>query len=115
MQMVSIKKSQFAGLNDISYYFSDGICSLPYRHCLLNNTRNVKKKYKHIHWQVQQIKYCLLHDENKLANKCERTRILRLILNQPFTYFKFDSKKRLASVKSPMHSTKYYVLNRYWM
>ena len=44
MQMVSIKKSQFAGLNDISYYFSDGIWSLPYRHYLLNNTRNVKKK-----------------------------------------------------------------------
>lgn len=90
MQMVSIKRSQFAGLNDISYYFSEEYALLLYRHFLLNNTRNVKKIYKHIHWQVQQIKYCLLHDENKLANKCERTRILRLILNQPFTYFKFD-------------------------
>ena len=44
MQMVSIKKSQFAGFNDLSYYFSDGIRSLPYGHCLLNNIRNVKEK-----------------------------------------------------------------------
>lgn len=114
--MVSIKRSQFAGLNDISYYFSDGICSFTLQTFSIKQYKKCKKKkYKHIHWQVQQIKYCLLHDENKLANKCERTSILRLILNQPFTYFKFDSKKRLASVKSPMHSTKYYVLNRYWM
>ena len=29
MQMVSIRKAQFAGLNDKRYYFSDGITSFP--------------------------------------------------------------------------------------
>ena len=37
--MVSIKKSQFPGLNDTRYYFSDRICSLPYGHPLLNDMR----------------------------------------------------------------------------
>ena len=44
MQMLSIKKSQFAGLNDERYYFSDGICSLPYDHLLLKDVREKKKK-----------------------------------------------------------------------
>ena len=48
---------------------------------------------------MQQIQYGLLHSENKWASKCERIRILKSILNQPFTYFKLDSNKRPASVK----------------
>ena len=44
-----LKKSQFPGLNDKRYYFSDGICSLPYGHYLLNDIRSEKKRYKHIH------------------------------------------------------------------
>ena len=44
MQMLSIKKSQFAGLNDERYYFFDGICSLPYDHLLLKDVREKKKK-----------------------------------------------------------------------
>ena len=48
---------------------------------------------------MQQIQYGLLHSENKWAIKCERIRILKSILNQPFTYFKLDSNKRPASVK----------------
>ena len=50
-----VKKSQFAGLND-KINFSDGMCSLPYGHYILNDIRNKKKKYKHIHQHVQQIK-----------------------------------------------------------
>ena len=45
--MVSIKKAQFAGINDKRYYFSDGICSLPYGHPLLNHIRDQKKKYNY--------------------------------------------------------------------
>ena len=43
MQMVSVKKSQFSGLNDKKYYFSDRICSLPYEHYLLNDIRRENK------------------------------------------------------------------------
>ena len=114
MQMVSIKKSHFAGLNDKSYYFSDGICSLPYGHYFLNNLRNEKENYKHIHRHVQQVKYGLLHDDNKSTKKCERIHILRSIVNQPFTYFKLDSNKRPPSVESLIYSTKHYILNGYW-
>ena len=115
MQMLSIKKSEFGGLNDKRYYFSDGICSITYEHYLLNDIGNEKKKYKHIHQHVQQIKYDLQYNENKSTNKSERIRISRSILNQPFTYFNLDSNKRPASVKSPIHSTKHHILNSYWM
>ena len=52
MQIVTIKKSKFAGLIDKRFYFSDGICSLPYGHPLLNDIRNKKKKCKHIHGEL---------------------------------------------------------------
>ena len=64
---------------------------------------------------MQQIKYGLLYSDNKWPSKCERIRILKSTLNQPFTYFKLDSNKRPASVKSPIHSTKHYILNRHWL
>ena len=78
-----VKKSQFAALND-KIHFSDGMCSLPYGHYILNDIRN-------------------------------KIRVLRSILNQPFTFFKTDSKKRPASVKSPIHSTKHYILTLFRM
>ena len=112
MQMV--KKSQFAALND-KIYFSDEMCFLPYGHYILNDIRNKNKKYKHIHQHVQQINQGLLDDENKSADKCERIRILRSILNQPFTFLKTDSKKRPVSVKSPIHSTRHYILTLFRM
>ena len=115
MQKVSIKKAQFASLNDKRYYFSDGVCSLPYSHPLLNDIRDIKKKYKHTHCEIQEIKYCLLQDESKAANKYERIRILKSILYQPFIYFKLDSNMKPSTVKSPIYSTKHYILNGYWL
>ena len=53
MQMVSIRKAQFAGLNDKRYYFSDGITSFPYGHFLLAELRSQKKEHKEIHKEVQ--------------------------------------------------------------
>ena len=44
MQMTAIKKAQFSSLNDKRYYFSDGICSLPYGHIFLFDVRNKEKK-----------------------------------------------------------------------
>ena len=38
MQMKSVRKTQFAGLNDKSFYFHDGIVSLPFPQFLLEKT-----------------------------------------------------------------------------
>ena len=43
MQMKSVKKTQFAGLNDKRFYFHDGIVSLLFGHFLLNKVRDEKK------------------------------------------------------------------------
>ena len=48
--MVSVNKTQFAGLNDKRFYFRDGIVSLPFGHYLLEDfkktNRNLNKKFK---------------------------------------------------------------------
>ena len=44
MQMKSVKKTQFAGLNDKRFYFHDGIVSLPFGNFLLNKVREEKEK-----------------------------------------------------------------------
>ena len=43
MQMKSVKKTQFGGLNDKRFCFHDGIVSLPFGHFLLNKIREEKK------------------------------------------------------------------------
>ena len=45
MQIKSVKKTQFAGLNDKRFYFHDGIVSLPFGHLLLNKVREEKEKH----------------------------------------------------------------------
>ena len=44
MQMKSVKKIQFAGLNDKCFYFHDEIVSLPFGHFLLNKVREENEK-----------------------------------------------------------------------
>ena len=46
MQMVSVNKTQFAGLNDKRFYFNNGIVSLPFGHYLLNDVRKQKEKHR---------------------------------------------------------------------
>ena len=46
MQMVSVNKKQFAGLNDKRFYFNDKIVSLPFGLYFLNKVRKQKEKYK---------------------------------------------------------------------
>ena len=82
VQMASVKKVQFPGLNDKRYYLSNGITTLPYGHFLLAELREKKKQYKEIHKKINKIKYDLLRDESKAYSKCERIRILRSILSQ---------------------------------
>ena len=46
MQIKSVRKTQFAGLNDKSFYFHDGIVSLPFAYFLLEKTWEEKEKQK---------------------------------------------------------------------
>ena len=45
MQMKSVKKIQFAGLNDKRYYLHDGIVSFPLEHYLSKTLIEEKEKY----------------------------------------------------------------------
>ena len=46
MQMKSVKKTQFAGLNDKRFCFHNGIVLLPFGHALLKILRKDKEKYR---------------------------------------------------------------------
>ena len=46
MQMKSVKKTQFSGLNNKRFYFHDRIVSLPFGHFLLNKVREEKEKHR---------------------------------------------------------------------
>ena len=66
MQMVSVNKTQFVGLNDKRFYFNDGIVSLPFGQYLLNlnKVRKEKEKYKNeIKYQIHNKKNDLLKEE----------------------------------------------------
>ena len=52
MQMATVKKKQFAGLNDKQFYFYDGIVSLPFVHPFLYE---VKKEGKHLKKNIHQV------------------------------------------------------------
>ena len=55
--MKSVKKTQFAGLNDKRFYFHDGIVSLPFGHFLLNKIREEKEKHRvELHIKIQKKK-----------------------------------------------------------
>ena len=111
--MVSIKKLQFACLNDKRYYFSVGITSLPCGHFLLSELRDKKREFKEIHQKIDKIKYDLLRQECKACTICERIRILRSILAQSPTYYKPECNKR-PKKSDVLQTTKAYSLNGYW-
>ena len=46
MQIKSVEKTQFAGLNDKCFYFHDEIVSLPFGHFLLNKVREEIEKHQ---------------------------------------------------------------------
>ena len=115
MKLISIKKSQFAGLNHKRYYFSEGITSFLYGHPLLEPLREKKKRFKEIQKRIYENKFDLLKDENAVIQKCKRTCILRSTVSQPFTYFKLDSTKRSLTNKSQLQSTRDYILNGFWI
>ena len=63
--------------------FSDGIVSLPFRHPLLSDLRDLKKSYPKVHTFIEKEKNKPLKMENQAAEKNERLRILRSIYAQP--------------------------------
>ena len=87
MIMTSINKVKFASLNDKRYYFSDGIVSLPFGHPSLREIIEYKKSLEEIHNVIEDEKFKILKEENKIVNSIERLRILRSIYSQPVTYF----------------------------
>ena len=113
MQMTTVCRKQFAGLNDKRFCLSDGITSLPYGHFLLSEIRDQKKQYKQIHKKIMQIKDNLKRQGHKACGKCERIRVLRSILAQPATYDKLDSTKR-PICKNISQSTRENIVSGMW-
>ena len=75
--MVSVNKTQFAGLNDKQFCFHNSIISLPFGHFLLNKVREQKEKYKtEIQCEMYDRKYDFLEEESAAVKQCERLRIL---------------------------------------
>ena len=57
MQIKSVKKTQFAGLNNEHFYFHDGIVSLPFGQSLLKKVREKKEKHQaDLHMKIQKKK-----------------------------------------------------------
>ena len=113
MQMTSVRRKQFAGLNDKRYYLTDGVTLLPYGHFLLAEIREEKKQYKKIHEEIMRIKDNLMREEHKACSKCEIIRVLKSILSQPPTYYKIDPNKR-PDCKNIFQSTTEYILSGMW-
>ena len=108
--MVSVNKTQFAGLNDKQFYFHDGVISLPFGHFLLNKVREQKEKYKtEIQYNIHDKKYDFLKKEAAAVKQFERLRILRSIFSQPPRLCLLDSN---ILMRNPLlNSTRDYILN----
>ena len=84
MQMKSIKKTQFARLNDKRSYFHEGIVSPPSGHFLLNKVREEKEKHRtDLHAKIFKKMFEFLTTESRAVHLCERLSVLRSIYAQP--------------------------------
>ena len=93
MQMRSVKKTHFAGLNGKRFYFHDGIASLPFGHSCLNKVRKAKEKHRaDLHTKIKKKMYGFLALENCSVHLCERLRVLRSIYAQPPLLYLLNSK-----------------------
>ena len=88
MQMNTVNKTQFAGLNDERFYSRDGIISLPFGHYFLEESRKEKEKHKKgIQHVIMKQKYNFLTKEAAAVRNCERLRLLRPIFSQLPMYY----------------------------
>ena len=113
MQMVSVSKTQFTGLNDKRFYFHDGIVSLPFGHFLLNKVKEQKEKYKaEIQHEIHDKKYDFLKEEAAAVKQCETLRVLRSIFSQPALLYLLDLN---CLMRTPsINLTGDYILNSSW-
>ena len=110
MQMVSVNKTQFAGLNDKRFYFHDGIVALPYEHYLPEGARKLKEKYKSkIQHEIINQKYNFLIEESKAVSNYERLRILRSIFSLPPMCYLLNLKHLMRG--QSYKSTREHILN----
>ena len=71
VQMKSVKKTQFSGLNDKGFYFHNGIVSLPFRYFLLNKVRQAKEKHQaDLHTKIQKEMSGFLALESRAVHLC---------------------------------------------
>ena len=100
MQMKSVKKTQFAGLNNKRFYFHDGIVSLPFQQFLLNKVREEKEKHRaDLHIKIEKKMYKFLALESRAVYLCERLRVLRSMYAQPPLLYLLNSQV-LLQIKS---------------
>ena len=110
MQMISVKKTQLAELNDKRFYFYNGIVSLPFGHYLLEDSGKLKEKFKSsIITEISKQKYDFLRVEVVAVRKCER---LRSIFNQPPLYCLLDSVNLVKG--QTCKSSREQILNATW-
>lgn len=87
--MVTVKKTQFAGLNDQRSDFYDPILSFPYDHPLLDEFRKGKRDLKRAFIKSStKRKKDLLKTETSAVQQHERLRVLRSILAQLLIHYK---------------------------
>ena len=111
--MVSVNKTQFAGLNGKKLYFQDGIVLLPFENFLLNKVRKQNEKYKaEIQHKIHDKKYDFLKEEAAAARQCERLRVLRSIFSQPALLYLLGSNILMRTPS--INSTREYILNSSW-
>ena len=111
MMRTTVKKVQFASLNDKRYYFLDGIISLPFGHPSLSELRDYKKLLLKMHTNTKEEKDKLLQLENRIVNNNKRLRILHSIFSQPITYYILKSNKRSTIKRFDYLITRDYILN----
>ena len=118
MSLQEVKKSKFVQINDKSYYFSDGIVSLPFSHPILNETVQYKdKKKERIENYIMFEKQNLLNMEKRALLKNHRISLLRNIFQQRPEYYHLNSQKRSAENNKQINfaqTTRSFVLNDFW-
>ena len=115
MQIISVSKTQFAGLNDKRFYFHDGIVLLPFGHFLLEASRKLKQQYKsRIKTAIKEQKYKFLAAEADAVKKCERVWILRNIFSLPPLYYLLNSANLVRGRMQRYKSTRQYIVNCNW-
>ena len=96
MVMVTIKKLEFAQLNDKQYILSDGISLLPYGHKHLTFVENFKKSLLPLTpiKLVKHHQYNLIRFEQGILEQNERMRVMNCVLLQQPIFYKRGTLKR---------------------